>query len=392
MSKKKDWSRVTLGELGNYINGKAFKPEQWSSSGLPIIRIQNLTDERKPFNYFNGSIENRYLIDSGDLLISWSATLGSFIWNRGKAVLNQHIFKVIPNDEKVDKEFLHYLVLNALDEMAEHSHGIAMQHITKGKFEAIKVFVPPVSEQHRIVARIKECMEKIEEIEKLHDEVSYESKALPTASKYDLWKDCENEFELIPLGDCVSSAKNGLYKHKKFHGTGTVLLRMFNIRDGELDPRRLERVQVTAKELSDFEVRNGDLVVSRVNSRELVGKSAVVLGLSEPAINEAMIIRLRVDPEMADSQFLSWLINSPQFLHELRGRAKHAIGQSSINQTDLLSSKIPLPNLARQREIVTSAVRFLPAVTDLQAEVNPQGEVISHLRDAILRKAFAGEL
>jgi type I restriction enzyme S subunit len=235
-------------------------------------------------------------------------------------------------------------------------------------------------------------MEKIEEIERLHGEVAYESKALPTASKYDLWKDCENEFEPVSLGECVSSAKNGLYKHKRFHGTGTVLLRMFNIRDGELDPRRLERVQVTAKELSDFEVRNGDLVVSRVNSRELVGKSAVVLGLSEPAINEAMIIRLRVEPKKADSQFLSWLINSPQFLHELRGRAKHAIGQSSINQTDLLSSKIPLPSLPKQQEIVASAIRFLPAVTDLQGEVNPQGEVISHLRDAILRKAFAGEL
>jgi type I restriction enzyme S subunit len=105
-----------------------------------------------------------------------------------------------------------------------------------------------------------------------------------------------------------------------------------------------------------------------------------------------MIIRLRLNPEKADSRFLSWLVNSPQFLHELRGRAKHAIGQSSINQTDLLSSMIPLPDLERQQEIVASAVRFLPIVRHLQAEFDPQGKVISHLRDAILRKAFAGEL
>src|SRR5262249_55218422 len=85
----KTWPRKKLGDLGRYINGMAFKPTDWTPDGLPIIRIQNLTDPSKPFNRFAGEAPRRYLVRNGDLLISWSASLGSFIWNRGDAILNQ---------------------------------------------------------------------------------------------------------------------------------------------------------------------------------------------------------------------------------------------------------------------------------------------------------------
>jgi len=344
------WKEFSLGEIAQYLNGKAFKPADWGNQGFPIIRIQNLTDPEKPFNYFDGNIEDRYQIDTGDLLISWSATLGSFIWNRGPAVLNQHIFKVLPNTHLVDKEFLHFLVLTTLDEMAKNSHGLAMKHITKKKFEALKVTIPPLAEQRHIVARIKVCMERVEEIEELQNSITSECSIMPTASKHDLWNECSRLFDPIPLGKAVLSAKNGLYKPKKFHGSGTVLLRMFNIKDGELILDRIERLQATEKESVDFAVMNGNIIVSRVNSRELVGKSAFVQGLEELAVNEAMIIRLQIDENKADGRFLTWLMNSPQFLHDLRGRAKHAIGQSSINQS--LTQKpgfCPLHSTFRQR-------------------------------------------
>jgi type I restriction enzyme S subunit len=93
----------------NFINGKAFKPSDWSSTGVPIVRIQNLNDEAATFNYFEGDIEDKYWIDNDDLLFAWSGTpgtsFGAFIWNCGKAVLNQHIFRVEPASS-IDKWFL----------------------------------------------------------------------------------------------------------------------------------------------------------------------------------------------------------------------------------------------------------------------------------------------
>src|SRR5690606_20064129 len=129
------WKEHKLGDLGRYINGRAFKPAEWGSKGLPIIRIQNLTDPDKPYNYFDGHVSEKHLVRDGDLLISWSATLGSFIWDRGDAALNQHIFKVKVNERLVEKEFLHYLILHILDELASQTHGSTMKHITKRKFD-----------------------------------------------------------------------------------------------------------------------------------------------------------------------------------------------------------------------------------------------------------------
>ena len=70
-----------------FINGAAFKPTDWGDDGKPIIRIAQLTG--KDFdNYFNGAVNPRYHIEDNDLLFSWSATLDSFIWDRGSAILN----------------------------------------------------------------------------------------------------------------------------------------------------------------------------------------------------------------------------------------------------------------------------------------------------------------
>ena len=97
------WRWTQLGELASYINGRAFKPEDWETTGIPIIRIQNLTDKQAEFNYYSRAVEDRYIVEDGDLLISWSASLDAFIWDRGTAILNQHIFKAIENQRLITR-------------------------------------------------------------------------------------------------------------------------------------------------------------------------------------------------------------------------------------------------------------------------------------------------
>ena len=93
------WALVRLGQAIELVNGRAFKPSDWTSTGLPIVRIQNLNDPTAPFNRYDGEVKDRFLIDTGDFVISWSGTpgtsFGAHIWERGPAVLNQHIFKSV---------------------------------------------------------------------------------------------------------------------------------------------------------------------------------------------------------------------------------------------------------------------------------------------------------
>ena len=84
-----------LGEVATFINGYPFKPLDWRDCGKPIIRIQNLNNPYAPYNFYDGTIEEKYIISKGDILISWSGSLGVYEWEKeNDAFLNQHIFKV----------------------------------------------------------------------------------------------------------------------------------------------------------------------------------------------------------------------------------------------------------------------------------------------------------
>lgn len=150
------WEKTTIGQACKLVNGRAFKPSDWTKEGTPIVRIQNLNDPMAEFNYCTGDIEKKFWIDTGSLLFAWSGTpgtsFGAFIWNGGKAVLNQHIFQVYPKDN-ISKPFLKYSFDGHIDEIMEKAHGgVGLRHITKRELEKIQLLIPPRGIQDRFVA------------------------------------------------------------------------------------------------------------------------------------------------------------------------------------------------------------------------------------------------
>ena len=143
-------SRIRLGDVATYINGYAFKPEDRGSNGLPIIRIQDLTGNSYDLAYYDGAYPERIEINNGDVLISWSASLGIYIWDRGKALLNQHIFKVVFDKSPIDKEYFVFAVKHKLKEMAGKTHGATMKHIVKKDFDNTVIPYPSKDEQKEI--------------------------------------------------------------------------------------------------------------------------------------------------------------------------------------------------------------------------------------------------
>jgi type I restriction enzyme S subunit len=150
----KGWCILNLGQVAEYTNGRAFKPEEWEKSGKPIIRIQNLNDVNAIFHYSTQQFDEKYLIKKEDLLFAWAASLGTFIWDGGDAWLNQHIFKVQPYGF-LKKFYLYYLLKYLISTFYTKSHGSGMVHITKDKFEGIEILLPPIKEQNRIVEKIR---------------------------------------------------------------------------------------------------------------------------------------------------------------------------------------------------------------------------------------------
>ena len=153
-----DWQIATLGTLADFVNGYPFKPRDWTTLGLPIVRIAQMTDESATSDYYPHPLPAEYRIDTGDLLYSWSATLLAMIWKRGPAYLNQHIYKVIARNG-TRLEFLHHLLNHLVESLASQSHGTTMQHITRGDLLPFSVTVPSPTEQSRI-ARVLDTVDE----------------------------------------------------------------------------------------------------------------------------------------------------------------------------------------------------------------------------------------
>jgi type I restriction enzyme, S subunit len=144
-----EWKLTKIKYAGDYVNGFAFKPSHWGDSGKLIIRIQNLTKGNASENFYDGNIDDKYIVKKGDLLFSWSTTLGLFEWNREDGLLNQHIFKVVLNSI-YQKKYYSYLFSPIINYLNSQSHGSAMTHLTKDSFGKVLLPLPSIFEQKKI--------------------------------------------------------------------------------------------------------------------------------------------------------------------------------------------------------------------------------------------------
>ena len=155
----KSWGWARVGSITNLINGKAFKPSDWTEDGLPIVRIQNLNTPTSTFNRYNGEVPEVFHLHGGELLFAWSGTpgtsFGAHVWKGREALLNQHIFKVEFSEENISKAYFKLVLNQRVLVLIGQAHGSAgLQHVTRGVFESTLVPIPPLSEQKEIASRL----------------------------------------------------------------------------------------------------------------------------------------------------------------------------------------------------------------------------------------------
>lgn len=140
----KGWEVKSVYSLADYINGMAFKMSDFAEKGLPIIKIAELnngiTDNTK---LYNGEYKEKYFLRNGDVLFSWSASLGVYLWDGGDAILNQHIFNVKPKGT-MKKPILYFLLKEIVNEFIQIAafRATTMGHIKKTHLQEKKIAIP----------------------------------------------------------------------------------------------------------------------------------------------------------------------------------------------------------------------------------------------------------
>ncbi len=424
------WRISTLGSIGRYLNGRAFKSSEWGRAGRPIIRIQDLTGSNRNPNYFEGDVEDRYVVRRGDFLISWSATLGAYIWDGPEAVLNQHIFKV---ESKIDKRLHYHLVRNLIAELERNAHGSGMVHVTKDVFDSTAVAVPDdktVQKQlaatiddaetkrqsaashivcaRRAVARLRPavlaaaCSGRLTaDWREAHPDRPTVEVALERLAKSPK-KRKTDRFEDLPLPDLPDSyvhstvrsaavlLEYGTSQRAEAVANGVPVLRMGNIQEGQLSLSDLKYCKVD-REIERLILRGGDLLFNRTNSPELVGKSAVFHEKGSMTF-ASYLIRVRFGADVADPDFVSYWINSAWGRAWARQVKTDGVSQSNINGTKLGAMPLPLPPIEEQREIVRRVSHMLDAADNLRSRIDRAARQVDRSSQAVLAKAFRGDM
>lgn len=365
------WNCARMKQIGKYVNGYAFKPEDWGNSGKPIIRIQDLTGSNNSPNYYEGDIDEKYLIMNGDILVSWAATLDAFIWGNGEGWLNQHIFKAIPNTS-IQKDFFFWLLKVAMSHMNnDNKHGIVMQHLTLNVFGNFIIPIPPLAEQQRIAEFLDRKCAEVDEMIALQELIIEELKAykqsviteavtkglnpdVPMKDSGSLWiGEIPTNWNLTRIGDV------GEYKKGPFGSA--ITLDMF-VPKGEHTIKVYEQQNAIKKDwtlgyyylpvdyfescLKGFEVLPNDIIVSCAGTIGEVYQ--LPMDVERGIINQALM-RMRINSTINLSYFLYIfdLILKREAERSSNGTAIKNIPPFSIFKKIL----VPLPSLEEQQEI-----------------------------------------
>jgi len=198
------------------------------------------------------------------------------------------------------------------------------------------------------------------------------------------------KWETRALGEVIVETRNGLYKHDSFYGRGTPILKMFNIGrlDGQWVLDRVDRVELSNRETDDYTLQSGDLLVNRVNSRELVGKCALVDERTAGHVYESKNMRVRLNRDVVLPDWISLWMNGPDGRAKIEEKTKQIAGMATINKEDVLSLVVPLPKLAEQRRIAARLREQLAEVAQARTALQSQLEAAEKLRAAALRECF----
>ena len=393
-------TKKTLGDVADYINGRAFKPIEWETIGQPIIRIQNLTNSSTEINRTTGSYEEKYRVKTGDLLFAWSASLGAYIWNGENGWLNQHIFKVIPK-EGVNKKYLYYYLLHVVDQLYAKTHGSGMVHITIKPFKATEIPIPSLAKQQRIVDRIESLFAKLDEAkQKAQDALdSFETRKaaiLHKAFTGELTAQWRKEhgvgmesWENVSVSEICHSLKYGTAKKSSSEGT-VVVIRMGNLQDGEISWDDLAYSN-DEEDIEKYKLVPGDVLFNRTNSPALVGKTSIYRG-EYPAIYAGYLIKLDYDRSRVIGDYLNYSLNTVSAKEYCNSVKTDGVNQSNINAKKIGAYIFAMPQIDEQAEIVRLLTDLL--IKEHQAKEAAEGvmEQIDLIKKSILARAFRGEL
>jgi type I restriction enzyme S subunit len=419
-----EWREIALWDIAEYINGRATKPSELASNGVPVIKIAELnrgiteeTDRIPP-----ELVQEKHWVSHGDLLFAWSGSVGIYRYTGSKAALNQHIFRVV-GKPGIDQGFLRYLLLSCMPVFHLHVQDkrTTMGHVTKQDLQRIKVRVPPLQEQRAIAPILGTLDDKIELNRRMSQTLEAMARALfkawfvdfePVRAKmegrwqrgqslpglpahlYDLFPDrlVDSELGEIPEGwrvgtlpDLFDFLEGPGLRNWQYRDEGIKFLNIRCISDGDVDIAKANCIsrEEFKEKYSHFALQEDDVVISTSGT---LGRLAVVRDDHLPIMLNTSIIRFR-GLGAVGLTYVWGFLQSVYFLGEMQALASGSV-QLNFGPMHLRQISVIQPSEKVLYEFECAAQPLLRKSLTLRK----QSRTLAALRDALLPKLISGEL
>ena len=344
---------VNLGNVATYINGYAFKPSDWAEDGTPIIRIQDLTGNSYQMNRFKGKVDSKYDVISGDVLISWSASLGVYVWNRGDAVLNQHIFKVVFDKVEVDKDFFVFQVDNLLKRAANQAHGATMRHLTKPVFDALPFYLPDIKTQRLISSKlnlighlIEDHHNQLKKLDELIRSRFLERFGDPIINPFD--------YPIHELGDYIENLTSGSRGWARYYADdgNAWFITIKNVKNCKITVDNMQTINAPDNaEAKRTRVKEGDLLISITADLGRTGVVTKEIANKGSYINQHLSC-IRLNRHALEPLYVAYFMESEAGKRQFKKENQSAV-KAGINFKSIQSLKLMVPPLVRQEEFLS---------------------------------------
>jgi type I restriction enzyme S subunit len=397
-------------------------PEGWAEA--TVTEIVGLHDARRvplnaaqragmkgnfPYYGANGLVDHvdDYLFDGDYVLLAEDGgyfddpSRGVAYEVSGRFWVNNHAHILKPLGGISPRYLCHQL--NAVDWMP-FVGGSTRLKLTQGGLERARVPLPPRPEQRRIVAKIdsltgksRRARDHLDHIPRLVEK--YKQAVLAAAFRGELTREWRAQrgtpagYQTASLADVLTDIRYGTAKKCDYDGGATPVLRIPNVQKGEIALEDLKSADFEEAELRKLRLRSGDLLVIRSNgSLGLVGRCAIVNEAAAEMLFAGYLIRLRFDAGTVLPRYAHLWFQSASIRSVIEGLAKSTSGVNNINSKQIEQLPITLASLDEQREIVRRIETAFAWIDRLSAEATSARRLIDRLDQAVLAKAFRGEL
>jgi type I restriction enzyme, S subunit len=374
--------RVRLTELCNFINGNGFSPNDWKPSGLPIIRIQNLNGSTA-FNYFDGEARDEWVVEPGDLLFAWAGvkgvSFGPTIWPGPKGVLNQHIYRVVPN-KGVDPYWLYATLSLITGRVEAQAHGFksSLVHVHKEDITGQMVVLPPLPEQRKIAAVLRTWDDAIGRLDALltaHRKLySYLADELFFGTKRLGQRNAVRRLHRLAEVTCeLSLRNNGQALKREFvmgvsNSKGIVPMREQTI---STDLSRYKILPPRAFAYNPMRINVGSIAMSRLERDVLVSPDYVLFQCIDHAL---------------DPDYLDHLCSTHWWSHHINAGGSGSVRMRTYYD-DLAALSLELPDFQEQQAI-SSVLSTAKREIDL---IGTQMDALARQKRGLMQKLLSGE-